>query len=62
MPTVQVTKMASHLIVAVKFETTTGVYTDIMQTGTSVLDTTWSLIDPASMILKLDGYTELTAN
>ena len=33
-----------------------------MQTGTSVLDTTWSLIDPASMILKLDGYTELTAN
>ena len=45
-----------------KFETTTGGYTDIMQTGTSVLDTTWSLIDPASMILKLDGYKELTAN
>ena len=45
-----------------KFETTTGVYTDIIQVGTSVLDTTWSLIDSTNLILKLDDYTELTAN
>jgi len=45
-----------------KFETTTGVYTDIIQVGTSVLDTTWSLIDPTNLILKLSSYQELTAN
>jgi len=28
-----------------KFETTTSVYTDIIEVGDSVLDTTWSLID-----------------
>lgn len=43
------------------FESTTGVYIDIIQTGTSVLETTWSLIDPANLILKLTGYKELTA-
>ena len=44
------------------FETTTGVYTDIIQTNTSVLETTWSLIDPTNLILKLDSFTELTVN
>ena len=44
------------------FETTTGVYTDIIQTNTSVLETTWSLIDPTNLILKLDSFKELTAN
>ena len=44
-----------------KFETTTGVYTDIIQTDTSVLETTWSLIDPNKLILKLDSFKELTA-
>jgi hypothetical protein len=44
------------------FETTTGVYTDIIQTDTSVLETTWNLIDPTNLILKLDSFKELTAN
>ena len=44
------------------FETTTGVYTDIIQTNTSLLETTWSLIDPTNLILKLDSFKELTAN
>jgi hypothetical protein len=44
------------------FETTTGVYTDIIQTDMSVLETTWSLIDPTNLILKLDSFKELTAN
>jgi hypothetical protein len=45
-----------------KFETTTSVYTDIIEVGDSVLDTTWSLIDPTNLILKLSSYQELTAN
>ena len=45
-----------------KFETTTGIYTDIIVAGDSVLDTTWSLIDPTNLILKLSSYQELTAN
>ena len=44
------------------FETMTGVYTDIIQTDTSVLETTWNLIDPANLILKLDSFKELIAN
>jgi hypothetical protein len=44
------------------FETTTGVYTDIIQTDTSVLETTWNLIDPTNLILKLDSFKQLTAN
>ena len=44
------------------FETTTGIYTDIIVAGDSVLDTTWSLIDPTNLILKLDSFKELTAN
>ena len=46
----------------IKFETTTGVYTDIIQTDTSVLETTWNLIDTTNLILKLDSFKELTAN
>ena len=34
------------------FETTTGVYTDIIQTDTSVLETTWNLIDPTNLALR----------
>jgi len=45
-----------------KFETTTGVYTDIIQTDSSVLETTWNLIDPTNLIFKLDSFKELTAN
>jgi hypothetical protein len=45
-----------------KFETTTEVYTDIIQTDSSVLETTWNLIDPTNLILKLDNFKELTAN
>ena len=44
------------------FETTTGVYTDIIQTDTSIFETTWSLIDPINLILKLKSYRELIAN
>ena len=44
------------------FETTTGLYTGIIQTDTSVLETTWNLIDPTNLILKLDSFKELTAN
>ena len=45
-----------------KFETTTSVYTDIIEVGDSVLETTWNLIDPTNLILKLSSYQELTAN
>jgi len=45
-----------------KFETTTGVYTDIIMVDDSILETKWSLIDPINLILKLDGQKELTAN
>jgi hypothetical protein len=45
-----------------KFETTTGIYTDIIAVGDGILETTWSLIDPTNLILKLDNFKELTAN
>jgi predicted thioesterase len=45
-----------------KFETTTGLYTDIIQVNTSVLETVWSLIDSTKLILKLISSKELTAN
>ena len=44
------------------FEMTTGIYTDIILAGDSVFETTWSLIDPQNLILKLDSFKELTAN
>ena len=46
----------------IKFETKTGVYADSIQADTSVLETTWNLIDPANLILKLYSFKELTAN
>ena len=45
-----------------KFETTTGVYTDIIEAGASVLETTFSLTDPTNLILTLRSYETLTAN
>jgi len=42
-----------------KFETNTGIYTDIIQTDSSVLETSWTLIDPTSLILRLNSYTAL---
>ena len=44
------------------FETTTGLYTDILQANTSVLETVWSLIDSTKLILQLISSKELTAN
>ena len=44
------------------FETTTGLYTDIIQANSSVLETVWSLIDSTKLILKLVSSKELTAN
>ena len=44
------------------FETTTGVYTDFIQLNTSALETTWGLIDPTNLVLKLGSFKELTAN
>ena len=72
--TVQVTKFREFNVIGAlnenvelpdcsgKFETTTGIYTDILEVGDSVLDTTWSLIDPTNLILKLSSYQELTAD
>ena len=45
-----------------KFETTTGIYTDIIEAGASVLETTFSLTDPTNLILTLQSYETLTAN
>ena len=39
----------------IKFETPTGVYTDVIQTDTSVFKTTWSLITPTNL-MKLDSF------
>ena len=44
------------------FETTTGLYTDIIQVNTSVFETVWHLIDSTKLILKLLSSKELTAN
>ena len=44
------------------FETTSGLYTDIIQVNSSVLETVWSLIDSTKLILKLVSSKELTAN
>ncbi len=45
-----------------KFETTTSVYTDLIEVGDSILETTWSLIDSTNLILKLISYRELAPN
>jgi hypothetical protein len=45
-----------------KIETTTGVYTDTIQVGNDVFQTTFSLTDPTNLILTLQSYETLTAN
>jgi hypothetical protein len=44
-----------------KFEKTTGIYTDIIKTGSDVLWTSWSLTDSTNLILKLKNHETLSA-
>ena len=44
------------------FETTTGLYTDVIEVSNSILETTWTLIDANNLILKLTGSKVLGAN
>ena len=84
--TVQVTKFREFNVIGAlnenvelpdcsgKFETTTGVFTDTIETkwyvnflGNSFLtvktfETTFNLVDPDNLILKLSSYQELTAD
>jgi len=41
------------------FENATGVYTDLVKSGSSVLNTSWSLIDAENLILKINSYDKL---
>ena len=41
------------------FESATGVYTDLVKSGSSVLNTSWSLIDAENLILKINSYDQL---
>ena len=41
------------------FENATGVYTDLVKTGSSVLNTSWRLIDAENLILKINSYEQL---
>ena len=41
------------------FENATGVYTDLVKSGSSVLNTSWSLIDAENLILKINSYDQL---
>jgi len=43
-----------------KLEKTTGIYTDIIKTGSDVLWTSWSLTDSKNLILKLENYETLS--
>jgi hypothetical protein len=43
-----------------KLETTTGIYTDIIQSGDDIFQTTFSLTDPANLTLTLESYEPLT--
>ena len=84
--TVQVTKFREFNVIGAlnenvelpdcsgKFETTTGVFTDTIETKlymnllgnllpvVKTFETTFNLIDPDNLILKLSSYQELTAN
>ena len=72
--TVQVTKFREFNVIGAlnenvelpdcsgKFETTTGIYTDTIQVGNEVFQTTFSLTDPTNLILTLQSYETLTAN
>jgi hypothetical protein len=44
-----------------KCEKTTGIYTDIIKTGSDVLWTSWSLTDSTNLILKLKNHETLSA-
>lgn len=44
------------------FETTRGLYTDIIKVSNSILETTWTLIDANNLILKLTSSKDLGAN
>ena len=41
------------------FETSTGVYTDFVKSGSSILNTSWSLIDAENLILQINNYDQL---
>ena len=41
------------------FETSTGVYMDFVKSGSSILNTSWSLIDAENLILKINSYDQL---
>ncbi len=41
------------------FENATGVYTDLVKSGSSVLNTSWRLIDAENLILKINSYEQL---
>tara|TARA_B100001093_G_scaffold347891_1_gene332509 strand:+ start:1975 stop:2271 length:297 start_codon:yes stop_codon:yes gene_type:complete len=41
------------------FGNATGVFTDLVKSGSSVLNTSWSLIDAENLILKINGYDQL---
>ena len=41
------------------FENATGVYTDLVKSGSSVRNTSWSLIDAENLILKINSYDQL---
>ena len=43
-----------------KLETTTGIYTDIIQSGDDIFQTTFSLTDPANLTLRLESYETLS--
>jgi hypothetical protein len=44
-----------------KFETTTGVFTDIIQADDQTLETTWSLTDSTNLLLTLQIIVTLKA-
>ena len=41
------------------FENTTGVYTDLIKSGSNILNTTWNLIDSDNLIFQIESYQEL---
>ena len=72
--TVQITKLREFNIIGALnenarspdcsgvFETTSGLYTDVIEVSNSILETTWTLIDADNLILKLTGSKVLGAD
>ncbi len=72
--TVQITKLREFNIIGALnenaqspdcsgvFETTSGLYTDVIEVSNSILETTWTLIDANNLILKLTGSKVLGAD